>query len=376
MNSRDRAYEDEQLLRAIEASKEDAPLDAPEGLLLRRHKRTRSESEEYVDSQELTWTWKLTCKRNLLKIKRQRTSSRSVSPPPELAEVPTRDESDEESNIRNGLKKPRNIKNVKEKAEKEDKERQRQEAADKRKGRAERRRGEGMLKGPLRYTNTLANRFQDSDPSEEAPAAPVKSIATESIETPIVVETPVPTQPTPDTPPAVLPPSGSTAKRGGRGHPKKSKARSQFAREREADNGDSPARSMSRDIQKNGDDSTSHPKVTSEHRHGKPKSSLPHKLSMVDMKRRVGAIMDFISRTQVDLAAETFPFSNGNSGQASPHKTSTPRTNGQSQTQSAPAENGIAEDFSDEKQFKELNCMEMMDVLTRDMVKWQSQYAR
>jgi hypothetical protein len=47
MNSRDAAYDDEQLRRAIEASKEDNSLDAVEGSL-RRAKRGRSDSEELV----------------------------------------------------------------------------------------------------------------------------------------------------------------------------------------------------------------------------------------------------------------------------------------------------------------------------------------
>lgn len=47
MNSRDAAYDDEQLLRAIEASKEEAPQDLAESAS-RRAKRGRSDSEEYV----------------------------------------------------------------------------------------------------------------------------------------------------------------------------------------------------------------------------------------------------------------------------------------------------------------------------------------
>lgn len=53
MNSRDAAYdEEEQLRRAIEASKEDASPDGQEAVTIsvtRRTKRGRSESEEYVD---------------------------------------------------------------------------------------------------------------------------------------------------------------------------------------------------------------------------------------------------------------------------------------------------------------------------------------
>lgn len=45
MNSRDAAYDDEQLRKAIEASKEEKVQDTIEGVL-RRTKRGRSESEE------------------------------------------------------------------------------------------------------------------------------------------------------------------------------------------------------------------------------------------------------------------------------------------------------------------------------------------
>ncbi|KAL4723987.1 Histone deacetylase complex subunit [Fusarium chlamydosporum] len=347
MNSRDRAYEDEQLLRAIEASKEDVPQDGTE-ILTRRAKRGRSDSEESVAVNARPRDEKLASLRNPISVKRQRTSSRSPSPPTEPAEVQIHNESDDEINTRNGVKRARNNKNQRAKTEKEDKERQRQEAADKRKGRAERRRGE------------------DSDPSEETPPAAVKPPAAKSIETPVVMETPAPVQPVPDTPPASHQPISSTQKRGGRTTHKKGKGRNQYTRDRDGE-GESPARSMSRDIQKNGDEPTpSHAKPTSEPRHGKSKPVIHHKLNMVDMKRRVGAIMDFISRTQVDLAAETFPMTNGNAidGEMSLQKTLTSET----------VEKDGTRESSEGKEFKDLNCMEMMDVLTRDMVKWQNQY--
>lgn len=47
MNSRDAAYDDEQLRRAIEASKEEVAQDGTESTN-RRTKRGRSNSEEYV----------------------------------------------------------------------------------------------------------------------------------------------------------------------------------------------------------------------------------------------------------------------------------------------------------------------------------------
>lgn len=347
MNSRDRAYEDEQLLRAIEASKEDVPQDGSE-ILTRRAKRGRSDSEESVAVNARPRDDKLASLRNPISVKRQRTSSRSPSPSIEPAEVQTHIESDDEINTRNGTKRVRNNKNQRAKTEKEDKERQRQEAADKRKGRAERRRGE------------------DSDPAEETPPAAAKPPATKSIETPVVVETPAPVETVPDTPPASHQPVSGTQKRGGRTAHKKGKGRNQYTRDRDGE-GESPARSMSRDIQKTSDESTpAHPKPTSEHRHGKSKPVMHHKLNMVDMKRRVGAIMDFISRTQVDLAAETLPVTNENTsnGEVSLQKTLSSET----------AENESTRESSEGTEFKDLNPMEMMDVLTRDMVKWQNQY--
>lgn len=47
MNSRDAAYDDEQLRRAIEASKEEVTQDGAESIT-RRTKRGRSNSEEFV----------------------------------------------------------------------------------------------------------------------------------------------------------------------------------------------------------------------------------------------------------------------------------------------------------------------------------------
>jgi hypothetical protein len=102
---------------------------------------------------------------------------------------------------------------------------------------------------------------------------------------------------------------------------------------------------------------------------GKGKAGIAHKITMLDMKRRVGAIMDFISRTQVDLAAEGSlgSSSSSTSGQASPEKLSLEPTNGET-------ESGVPETAAQDTDFKDLDCMQMMDVLTRDMVKWQNQY--
>ncbi|KAG6015963.1 hypothetical protein E4U54_002636 [Claviceps lovelessii] len=332
MNSRDAAYDDEQLRRAIEASKEEGGQDVLD-LLTRRAKRGRSDSEE----------------NNNLSVKRQRTRSRSASPPIEKAENMDGDASDDEAEARNGSKKTKSNRHQREKSEKDDKDRQRQEAASKRKGRAERRRAE------------------DSDPSEESVLASSKTAQQKPTESPTKEKSPS-LAPAPDTPPTTHPISGSSHKRGARSN-RRAKGKNQYTKDREADEG-SPARSMSRDIQK-GDEATTtgHSKSSvNEHKASKGKANMATKMSMLDMKRRVAAIMEFISRTQVDLATEA-PLSQSSSGRESPQeKVESVPTSGETVNSDVP-------DASDSSRFKELNCIEMMDVLTRDMVRWQNQYA-
>ncbi|KFY14316.1 hypothetical protein V492_02692, partial [Pseudogymnoascus sp. VKM F-4246] len=126
MNSRDAAYdEEEQLRRAIEASKGEKSESTDGGT---RRKRGRSDSEEKPDF-----------------TKRQRTLSNSPSPQKEAPPVfgPEND-SDAETTRPVGAKKIRGAaaRNHREKEAREEREKTRLEAANKRKGRAERRRVE------------------------------------------------------------------------------------------------------------------------------------------------------------------------------------------------------------------------------------------
>jgi hypothetical protein len=177
----------------------------------------------------------------------------------------------------------------------------------------------------------------------------------------------------------VQPLIGSSHKRGARNN-KKTKGRSHL-KELEGDNEISPARSMSRDIQKHAEEPVPAPTTKSNgseaKQASKAKAAVAPKMSMTDMKRRVAAIMDFISRTQVDLAAEASPSQSGEgaSRQPSPHKTAPVRVNGDSGHHSAAASPMAIPSEPSTKDFTELNCIEMMDVLTRDMVKWQNQYS-
>ena len=80
--------------------------------------------------------------------KRQRTASGAPSPSNELSRFASQNDSDDGANVRNGgTKRIRGAaaRNHKEKELREEKERQRVEAANKRKGRADRRRVDGMF---------------------------------------------------------------------------------------------------------------------------------------------------------------------------------------------------------------------------------------
>lgn len=216
----------------------------------------------------------------------------------------------------------------------------------------------------------------DSDLSEETPLTASKPVQSRSVEPSGADEAgeKASEKQLPGTPRTCQPTSANSHKRGASNH-KKGKGKNQYTKDRDADKEESPARSTSRDTQKNAEETASSAKASAnEQKHwSKSKQAVASKMSMLDMKRRVAAIMDFISRTQVDLAAE-----NGcpADGEDSPPQAETAPMNGEPPGEGVPgAVNGSGAAETDEKEFKELSCMEMMDVLTRDMVKWQNQYA-
>lgn len=363
MNSREAGYDEaEALRRAIEASKEDAAPELGEPGS-RRVKRVRSDSEEKQES-----------------AKRQRTSSRSVSPSPGKQ---ADDSDDGAATTRNAALKSkprggtttRNQRSEKP-SEREERERLRVEAANKRKGRAERRRAD------------------DSDPSEELPlaaraaattrtattaGAPNGSDASKADMTAVstTVEPPPQSQPTPDAP---SPSVAATKTDRKRSH--KKKGRNQYTRDRDGNDEDSPARSLSRDIQK--DDHT--PSMTrtvgepSGKPHGKAKGGMSSKITMTDMKRKATALLDFISRTQVELAGEALPdprieYAKVNGSAASASASVSDKHGEDAAASDAPAPRpGEPSGPRTDKEFKELTCIEMMDTLTRKLVKWQQEY--
>ncbi|KAH8590777.1 hypothetical protein B0O99DRAFT_634094 [Bisporella sp. PMI_857] len=349
MNSRDAAYdEEEQLRRAIEASKGDKSGESIDSGGIRRGKRGRSESEE----------------RKPDTVKRQRTNSASPSPTHEPHRFASQADSDDGVNARSsGSKKIRGAaaKNHKEKTEREERERLRLEAKKKREGRAERR------------------RIDDSEPVEEdaattrQPASKSHEIVPQPLDPPPV---PLATPIVPDTP-TITQPSTSHKKGGRPPNARKGKSgKNQYTKDRDPPDGEerSPGRSQSRDVVK-GDENGHSPKHKGSINEGKPgKLKIGHsKISMTDMKRRVASILDFIARTQLELAGEPMSLrkeeATGQLMRGVAESLPMVQVNGDKGEGLKEGENKPAA-----TDFKDLSCLDMMDVLTRQLVKWQNEF--
>lgn len=193
---------------------------------------------------------------------------------------------------------------------------------------------------------------------------------------------PASSQPVPDTPPAVPVPTSSHKKKA---PSQKKKGRNQYTKDRDnRDHDESPARSVSRDITRHGDENgTSHSKSSAQEgggKHSKSKGGMNSRVTMTDMKRRANFIVEFITRTQVDLAneplSETPPSSQQKStGGASSSSTPSAKPNGISSKKPGEAPASSNDQTNNGNEFKDLSCIEMMDSLTRDLVKWQQEFA-
>ncbi len=151
----------------------------------------------------------------------------------------------------------------------------------------------------------------------------------------------------------------------------------------------SPARSQSRDAQEHTGIAGA---KTGNAENGKPgsktKGTMGSKVTMSEMKRRVSAMFDYISKTQLELAGEAPPPPSHESRRSSRENEVSSSTlplikvNGSGSPKKPPeAKHDASTPESGDraveaaKEFKELSCVEMMDFLTRDLVHWQSQFA-
>ncbi|KAI4166235.1 MAG: hypothetical protein LQ342_000121 [Letrouitia transgressa] len=374
MNSRDAAYDEaEQLRQAIEESKKYGDV-ANGGTGNPKSKRRRDESEPYVQSDT---------------VKRRRTDSGSSAASKPRVE-PGNDTEDENGDRRlysvdsktvKGVpaRNPRN-KEIREREEK--RERERSDAAIRRRGRAERRRGD------------------ESDPSEESLSNRTSSKEADQ-------GTPhLPSQIHKDIPSTLqeqAPPPKATHKKTGRPPARRGRqGRNQYTKDREprAEGPKNPLNAISPGRSSNSREDDRSPRVNAHNNNNhswgsefgkpsKPRQMNPNRTTMNDMKRRVAGILEFISHTQVEMAAEV-PLStvskkrsataNPASGPMTPPDESTGLNANSATTdlqddaakQGSGDGGGAVED--DLSQFAKLGSVEMMEILTKKLIKWQESY--
>ena len=276
-------------------------------------------------------------------------------------------------------------------SEREERERLRAEQASRRKGRAERRRADGtsyMAGSILVKVSEAHHGDTDSDPSEELPLAARSTIQKAPVTSAVAVavtengtnavrppppEVPPSSQPTPDTPPSAAPSGSNTKVDKKRSH--KKKGRNQYTRDR--DDEASPARSQSRDIK---DEQSGRHGEGGSKSHAKSKGGMSSRVTITDMKRRAAALLNYITQTQMELAAEDGPEMDERKPKESPTSSEkAPEKAGERSTTKklveASEHNGDSGGPSNvDTAFKDLSCMEMMDRLTTRLGKWQQEY--
>ncbi|KAI1915229.1 Histone deacetylase complex subunit [Ophidiomyces ophidiicola] len=362
MNSREAAYDEEDLLRrAIEESKEESK-SAAEDTSSRRGKRNRSGSETPKHS-----------------AKRQRTGSPSSSSiVSKSAQPQSRQLSDEEKprSTANGSKKTRGTvtRNQREKEavapEKDTEKELPPEPTGRRKGRSDRRK---------------------DDDSELDATSPTK----------VTVNGSVPPQSAPETSDIPPPPAQKpSARKSGRPPARRGRVgRNQYTRDRDMangnstgdqnnsprrgqsreENGDSPGNNGANGVQTNGGESG---------KPSRPRYMNPNRTTMNDMRRRVAAILEFISRMQVEMAASgeqtTPPNRAGSNGTRAPDSTTVAAAiegaviNGDIPICAIAESAGPLLDgcLPPARDFKDLSSGEMMDELTRGLLKWQQEFGK
>ena len=122
----------------------------------------------------------------------------------------------------------------------------------------------------------------------------------------------------------------------------------------------------------------------------KNKTINPHRTSMTDLKRRAGAILDFITRAQVELANDSFATefmgdsvsAKAASASLTKKQQSTRKDGAERTAQGAVSGQEKPAPSSDEPQeaewegFEDLSGVEMMDVLTTKLIRWQAEYGK
>jgi len=215
--------------------------------------------------------------------------------------------------------------------------------------------------------------FVDSDPAEELPAAKASINKSTEVEAQPLDPPTSPQAAAADTPPPNQP--STSHRKGGRPPNRKGKlGKNQYTKDRDLRDIDdqSPGRSQSRDVAR-GDDNGSKG-ANNEGKQGKSKGSGNSRITMSDMKKRVAAILDFISRTQLEMARESASAGSEEAAEklmlGFAEALPMIRVNGDRGSE----KEGESRNTSQSKEFKDLSCLEMMDDLTRQLVKWQKEF--
>lgn len=203
---------------------------------------------------------------------------------------------------------------------------------------------------------------------------------------------PEPSQASPNTPTPQEPtPVRPSTRKSGRPPARRGRVgRNQYTKDRDVNGTESPRRGQSHDI---GGESprVGYNSANGTHINGgdtgrpsKPRHMHPQRTTMNEMKRRVSAILEFISRMQIEMAVageNSSPTGNGDRAQGLLLKSMVDQIDSAMPStvsdggDSAPATDGDTSTVH-EKDFKELSSVEMMDVLTRHLLKWQQEYGK
>ncbi|KAL8899647.1 MAG: hypothetical protein Q9192_001472 [Flavoplaca navasiana] len=366
MNSRDAAYyEAEQLRQAIEESKKESTTGA--SFTSRKGKRSRDEDDQGKDDN----------KRQRTKSGSSASSNDKVAPRDDEVDVEEADAtlSPSAKNIRGAAARNHRKKELREQEEKREKDRA--DAAGRRKGRAEKRRGD------------------ESDPSEELPS---RNTSSKSVDQAPIAATPPATQ---TTQPSQK--GGSHHKRTGRPSARRGRVgRNQWTRDRDSqpntsknhDSNTSPSHSQNskegrNSPRVNGNGNNSHNVGNNDGAskpHLKSRYTNPQRTSMIEMKRRVAAMLDFINQADRESATEVTlvssrktPASNGRTppvrmpdeDQQQNHVAR--RNEGRKMPGNGKAVPSVDADLDPER-FRTLEVAEMKEMMKKVMLDWQKEF--
>lgn len=196
-------------------------------------------------------------------------------------------------------------------------------------------------------------------------------------------------------PPAPLDPSAPKAKKTGRPPARRGRiGRNQYTKDRDVNAlekviTNSPARSHNSQDPDGGPtrlhghtNENSYLDCNNTGRPSKPRHMNPSKTTLNDMKRRVAGILEFISHTQVEIAGinvspRTTKTSTSTNTPPDSHNIHN-RQNGKNNVDIAKATDKAMSDLEgiDDEAFAALTSIEMMEVLTRRLMRWQTEYGK